>query len=97
MNKMYLTSLAVCLAIILVMANHPQYSGINYLFVPGFVLALAGIFYHVTKWTPLAYIAIAGFVVFTPIGLLGAVAVRKMLDNHKNSLFQQELHNAKDL
>ena len=91
--KLYILSLAINLVLIAVLSQDTAYSGINYILVPAFILTLFGFIYQYTKKNIFGYIAISGFFIFIPIGILGILSIKNEIDQQAKLKFIRKLQN----
>lgn len=89
----YFTSLIVILGVIISVEYNPYYHEINNIFIPAFALTTFGFIYQLTHKKVFGYIAMVGFIIFVPIGLMGIYAIKNSMDNHAKLLFKRTLEN----
>ncbi|QRV22977.1 hypothetical protein [Marinomonas foliarum] len=92
MERLYYVSLCIQLLLILIIQSDPEYSPVNFLFIPAFFLATFGLIYAKTQKNIFAYISMAGFLAFIPIGILGVIAVRNTMDKESKRKFKERLN-----
>lgn len=93
MGKLYYFCLFIVCLCIIYLAQLPEYRGINVVFIPAFILTLNGFIYQKTKKNIYAYLAMIGFAVFVPIGMVGIVAMRQQMDKEQHRKFKRRLDN----
>ena len=93
MDRLYYVSLCIQLLLIILVQLDSEYSPVNYVFVPAFFLSTLGFLYAKTQKKIFAYISMAGFLVFVPIGILGVIAVRNTMDKELKRKFKERLNN----
>ncbi|MFK3861785.1 hypothetical protein [Pseudoalteromonas rhizosphaerae] len=91
--RLYYLSLIILAVIIVFIQLDPAYYMINYVTTPAFVLCLFGCIYQYTKKNIFGYVAMAGFVVFLPIGALGIMSIREAMDKQIKLKFIRKLNN----
>lgn len=78
---------------LVVIQQEPTYYVINYVAIPAFLLTLFGFVYRLTHKNIFGYLAIAGFVIFLPIGVLGILSIREEMDKQTKLKFIRKLQN----
>ncbi|MDA0150548.1 hypothetical protein [Vibrio sp. LaRot3] len=87
---MYILSLFINLIVVISLYTDPHYQGLGHIMTVGYGLSLFGFLYQSLRIKALAYISMAGFVFFVPIGILGIIGVRKSMDEHQKAVFLKE-------
>lgn len=91
MPHLFYVSLLIQWLVIGSISLDPEYSVLAFVFIPAAVLSLVGFFYPKSNSKAVAYISMAGFAFFVPIGLLGIVAVRNAMDKEAKDKFERRM------
>lgn len=91
--RLYYLSLVIIVLLIGFIQLDPSYYVINYATIPAFILTLFGFAYQYSQKNIFGYIAMAGFVVFLPIGALGILSIREAMDKQTKLKFIRKLNN----
>ncbi|MCQ8879567.1 hypothetical protein NQT69_16310 [Pseudoalteromonas shioyasakiensis] len=91
--RLYKITLIILVIMLVGIQQTPTYYVINYVAIPAFLLTLSGFIYQFTHKSIFGYLAIAGFVVFLPIGVLGVLSIRDAMDEQSKLKFIRKLKN----
>ena len=91
--RLYYLSLIIIVLLIVFIQLDPTYYVINYVTLPALIMALFGFAYQYSKKNVFGYISMAGFIVFLPIGALGILSIREVMDKQVKLKFIRKLNN----